>query len=110
MNRVFRASQWLASFAIASSLSFCSFLSAQVLSGSLTGAVADESRAMLPNAKALLTEQDKGFTYIAVSHAAGRYVLRNLPPGRYELSASFSGMEPFWRETPKLPSSTAALQ
>ncbi|HEY1948182.1 MAG TPA: carboxypeptidase regulatory-like domain-containing protein [Bryobacteraceae bacterium] len=95
MKTAHRASHWLAYFAIASSLFFSSFLSAQVFSGSLTGVIADESGAVVPGAKALLTDQDKGFTYTAVSDAQGRYVLRNLPPGRYELAVTFAGMEPY---------------
>jgi hypothetical protein len=90
-----RASHWLAYLAIATSLFFSSFLSAQVFSGSLTGVIADESGAVVPGAKALLTDQDKGFTYTAASDSQGRYVLRNLPPGRYDLAVTFAGMEPY---------------
>jgi len=92
---VSRVSQRLIYFVVASAFFFSTFISAQVFSGSLTGVVADESGAVVPGAKALLTDQEKGFTYSAVSDAEGRYVLRNLPPGQYELSVSASGMQPY---------------
>jgi hypothetical protein len=95
LKTIFRASRRLAFLAVASFLFFSSSVSAQVFSGSLTGVIADQSGAVLPGAKALLTDQDKGFTYTAVSDAEGRYVLRNLPPGQYELSVSFAGMQPY---------------
>jgi hypothetical protein len=95
VKNVSRACHWLAYVAVASTLFLSSFLSAQVFSGSLTGVIADESGAVVPGAKALLTDKDKGFTYTAVSDAEGRYVLRNLPPGQYDLSVAFAGMQPF---------------
>ena len=67
----------------------------QVYSGSLTGVVKDPSGAAVPNAKAVLTDQDKGFTYATVTDTEGRYVLRNLPPGRYSLKVTAPGMRPY---------------
>ena len=65
---------------------------AQVYSGSLTGVVNDPSGSSVPRAKVTLTDQDKGFTYTAVTADDGRYVLRNLPPGNYRLSMEASGL------------------
>src|SRR5690349_5101025 len=65
---------------------------AQVYSSSLTGVVTDPSGAAVPNAQAILTDEQKGFTYKAVTDTEGRYVLRNLPPGRYRLTVSAQGM------------------
>jgi hypothetical protein len=67
----------------------------QVYSGSLTGVVKDPSGAAVPNAKAVLTDQDKGFTYATITDTEGRYVLRNLPPGSYSLKVSATGMRPY---------------
>ena len=67
----------------------------QVYSGSLTGVVKDPSGAVVPNAKAVLTDQDKGFTYATITDTEGRYVLRNLPPGRYSLKVTATGMRPY---------------
>src|SRR5260370_36545476 len=80
-------------FGIAVFLCLVSF--GQVYSGSLTGVVKDPSGAAVPNAKVLLTDQDKGFTYASVTDTEGRYVLRNLPPGSYSLKVTATGMRPY---------------
>src|SRR6516225_1672816 len=67
-------------------------LRAQVYSGSMTGVVKDPSGGVVPGARAMLTDEEKGFTYRTVTDTEGRYVLRNLPPGRYGLSVSAPGM------------------
>src|SRR5437588_11127714 len=65
---------------------------AQVYSGSLTGVVKDASGGVVPGASAVLTDQEKGFKYEAKTDTEGRYVLRNLPPGRYSLAVSAPAM------------------
>src|SRR6516164_3518222 len=76
-------------------LALCLAAFAQVYSGSLTGVVKDPSGAMVPNARAQLTDEEKGFTYSAITDSEGRYVLRNLPPGKYTLKLSAVGMRPY---------------
>jgi hypothetical protein len=71
--------------------------SAQVYSGSLTGVVTDASGAVIPSAKVALTDVDKGFGYNGVTGSDGRYVLRNLPPGRYSLSLTSPGLRNYTR-------------
>jgi hypothetical protein len=73
---------------------FCPVLHAQVYSGSVTGVVTDPSSAAVPNAQVVLTDEDKGFTSRAATDGQGRYVLRNLAPGRYRLEVSAQGMRP----------------
>ena len=68
---------------------------AQVYSGSLTGVVADPSGAVVPGARAVLTDEQKGFSYSATADSDGRFVLRNLPPGKYSLSVTAQGMRPY---------------
>ncbi|MCU1258596.1 MAG: Cna B-type protein [Bryobacterales bacterium] len=68
---------------------------AQVYSGSLTGVVSDPSAAAVPKAAVVLTDEDKGFTYKTASDNEGRYVLRNLAPGRYRLVVSAPGMRTY---------------
>src|SRR5580704_1477011 len=65
---------------------------AQVYSGSLTGVVTDPSGAAVPKATAVLTDEEKGFTTTAKTDNEGRFVLRNLAPGRYSLAVSAPGM------------------
>src|SRR5579862_9108233 len=67
---------------------------AQVYGGSLTGVATDPSDAVIPGAHVTLTDEEKGFKYTATTNSEGRYVLRNLPPGRYTLSVVASGMHP----------------
>jgi hypothetical protein len=38
----------------------------------------------VPGAKVAAVDQDKGYTYNAVSANDGRYDIRSLPPGRYQ--------------------------
>jgi hypothetical protein len=70
-------------------------LQAQVYSGSLTGLVTDPSGAAVPKATAVLTDEEKGFTTTAKTDTEGRFVLRNLAPGRYKLVVSAAGMRPY---------------
>src|SRR5205085_10661383 len=68
---------------------------AQVYSGSLTGVVTDASGAAVPKATAVLTDEEKGFTTAAKTDSEGRFVLRNLAPGRYGLTVSAPGMRTY---------------
>src|SRR5216684_732209 len=65
---------------------------AQVYGGSLTGVATDPSGALVPGAHVVLTDDEKGFKYTATTDGEGRYILRNLPPGRYTLAVTASGM------------------
>src|SRR5215469_7848962 len=81
--------------AAAAVLALCLASFAQVFSGSLTRVVNDPSGAVIPNAHAQLTDEEKGFTYAAITDSEGRYVLRNLPPGKYTLKVTAVGMRPY---------------
>src|SRR6516225_3329842 len=67
---------------------------AQVYGGSLTGVATDRSDAVIPGAHVVLTDDDKGFKYTAITDSEGRYILRNLPPGKYSLTVTATGMRP----------------
>ncbi|MBV8818720.1 MAG: TonB-dependent receptor, partial [Acidobacteriaceae bacterium] len=76
-------------------LVFAALSFAQSYSGSLTGVVTDPSGAAVPGAQAELRDEEKGFVFTGKADNEGRYVLRNLPPGRYALSVSASGMRTY---------------
>src|SRR5256885_1081410 len=60
--------------------------SAQLYTGSVSGTVTDSSGGVLPSAKITLIDEEKGFSFNAVSDSTGRYLLRSIPPGSYRIS------------------------
>jgi hypothetical protein len=71
---------------------------AQVTSGSLTGIVYDPTGAVVPGAKVLLTDMNKGYAYPTTTDAVGRYVITNLLPSTYKITVEASGFKTFIRE------------
>ena len=69
----------------------------QVTSGSLTGLVTDPSGAVVPGAKVVLTDTNKGYDYPATADSVGRYVITNLPPSAYSISAEAPGFKTYRR-------------
>src|SRR5438552_3780589 len=67
---------------------------AQLYTGSMAGVVQDPTGAVIPSASVVLTDTDKGLTYNATTDAAGRYVLRSLPPSKYNVRVEASGFRP----------------
>ena len=59
--------------------------------GSVTGVLTDPTRAVIPGAKLVLTDQNKGYAFNATSDAVGRYLFRSIPPGVYSVTASMQG-------------------
>jgi len=64
-----------------------SFASGQLYTGSVSGTVTDSSGAVIPSAKVILTDMDKGFAFNSTTDASGRYLIRQVPPGRYKMAA-----------------------
>jgi carboxypeptidase family protein/TonB-dependent receptor-like protein len=64
---------------------------AQQYTGSVTGTVTDPSGAVVPNAQLRLVDEQKGFSFTAVSDSTGGYVIRAVPPGTYKLSVEAQG-------------------
>ena len=76
-------------------IALTSIAGAQLYTGSLTGRL-QINTAVVPGAKITVTDVEKGFTYTATSNADGRYVVRQLAPGKYNISieaASFQGQK-----------------
>ncbi len=69
----------------------------QLYTGSLTGIVTDPSGAVIPNAKIVLTDIEKGYTTNAVTDANGSYLFRNLAPSKYSIAVTSAGFRSYER-------------
>ena len=65
--------------------------SGQTSLGSISGLVADQSGAAVPDVAISVTDVDRNATFRSVSNESGFYALAQLPPGTYSLSAEASG-------------------
>ncbi len=63
----------------------------QTSSGSISGLVTDQSGAAVPDVEISVTDADRNSTFRSVSNESGFYVVSQLPPGTYSLSAETSG-------------------
>jgi Carboxypeptidase regulatory-like domain/TonB dependent receptor len=88
------------SLAVGSSLVLCLVLaslvlpaSGQLYTGSVAGTVTDPSGAVVISAHVIATDMDKGFKFSGTTDVAGRYLLRNIPPGRYSVSVEAPNFE-----------------
>jgi hypothetical protein len=61
-------------------------LSAQLYTGSVTGVVTDPSGLSVPGAKVALVDEQRGFAFNATTDSTGRYLLRSIPPGTYNIT------------------------
>lgn len=60
-------------------------------SGTIVGTVSDQQGALIPNATILVTDISTKQARTTVTNKAGQYVLVDVPPGTYDVTASFSG-------------------
>jgi Carboxypeptidase regulatory-like domain len=72
---------------------FTSVLSAQTITGSITGVVTDPSSSVIPNVKIVATNTGTNLAYPTTTNEAGVYNLVFLPVGRYTVSASAQGFK-----------------
>ncbi|HYM11762.1 MAG TPA: TonB-dependent receptor [Bryobacterales bacterium] len=70
---------------------------AQVLYGSIVGAVTDPSGAVVPGAHVTVLDSATGESREAVTDTAGRYSIANLPTATYEVKVTATGFRPFSR-------------
>src|SRR6266566_9069960 len=63
----------------------------------LSGAVQDQSGAVLPGAEITATQTDTGVARMTISNEAGYYTLPNLPLGPYRLDVALPGFRTFVR-------------
>jgi Carboxypeptidase regulatory-like domain len=70
-------------------------VNAQVLYGSITGTVSDQSGAVIPNAQVSATNDQTGLKREATSDTAGQYRILDLPQGTYTISVTASGFQAY---------------
>ena len=68
-------------------------LRAQSTNGSLSGRIADLSKAVIADAKIAAISVSSNFRYEATTSASGEYYLASLPPGSYRLEIEKSGFK-----------------
>ena len=66
---------------------------AQAYFGTVSGELTDASGAVVQDAKVVLTDQQKGFTFNTTSDSSGRYLFRSIAPGIYAVSAEAKGFQ-----------------
>jgi len=64
---------------------------AQTPTATLSGAIRDASAAFVPGAQVSVTNAESGTKRTTSSDETGRYILTNLPPGRYDVRAELTG-------------------
>src|SRR5205814_2332488 len=69
-------------------------LRAQVLYGSVTGTITDQSGAVLAGAKVTISSQSTGLTKQTMTDATGIYRVLDLPPGDFTIEVSAAGFKP----------------
>lgn len=78
-------------------VAFSTVLAAQILTGTLSGEVADPTGAKIPEAAVSAKNLDTGILYRGKGNEAGIYLLPLLPTGRYELTVEAAGFRTFVR-------------
>src|SRR5205807_1421816 len=57
----------------------------------LNGTVKDQAGGVIVKATVILKNEDTNHVYTTATNSDGYYILANIPPGNYELSAEFTG-------------------
>lgn len=64
---------------------------AQATTGTILGQITDSTGAVIPGAVVTARDEDKGVTFTGRSNGTGNYVILNLTPGSYTVTASHGG-------------------
>jgi hypothetical protein len=100
----------LAAFGLAGGLVFALPATARAqATGTISGAVTDESEGALPEATVDATNQGTNQVRTATSGADGLYTIPLLPPGLYRVKATLTGFTAFTRERVRVTVSETAL-
>ena len=87
--------KFAAAFALACLLLFIPGVVLSQQSGSINGAVTDESGGAIPNAQVVLTNAAQGTTYNATSNNSGEYTFPALEAGTYNLQITATGYKQY---------------
>ena len=68
-------------------------LRAQVNTSAIAGIVTDESGSVAPNVEVTAVQEATGLTRKTRTNETGEYVLPQLPPGRYQVTAEAAGFQ-----------------
>lgn len=82
---------------------------AQAPTGIISGTIADESGALIPNASIVITNKDTGAVRTATSDAAGLFSAPALPAGVYQVRAEVAGFKTLEREATVVVGSTTTV-
>lgn len=75
------------------SLLFSGIISAQVITGTISGTVSDPTGAVLPGARITVKNVETGIARAATTDAMGRYTAAELGLGSYEVSTEAPGFQ-----------------
>ncbi|QNI36047.1 TonB-dependent receptor [Edaphobacter albus] len=67
----------------------------QILYSNIVGNVTDDSKAVIPDAKVQARNVDTGTAIVGTTDGAGRYLLGNVPPGKFEITISKDGFSTY---------------
>lgn len=67
---------------------------AQVTSGNIAGVVKDPTGAAIPNATVVVKSEATGVAVTVTTNGSGQYVVQNLLPARYDITATTTGFSP----------------
>jgi hypothetical protein len=70
-----------------------SLATSQLYTGSISGTVKDPSGAVIVGAKVTIVDSEKGFVFNGVTDSQGHYLVRQLPPGKYSLTAEATNFQ-----------------
>ncbi|HEX7958487.1 MAG TPA: carboxypeptidase-like regulatory domain-containing protein, partial [Terriglobales bacterium] len=87
---------------------FSGVLFAQSDLGGISGFVKDPSGAIVPNAK-IIVRNDRGIERQATTNENGYYIITNIPPGLYTMTAEASGFRTFQSKDNKLDPSASLV-
>lgn len=103
-------SPWVLAAVLTVVFSFPDRLAAQFTTASLSGTVADQSGASVPDAKVTVQNTDTGFTQTVNTGAAGDYLFPRLPVGKYKLTVEKEGLQTYVQSGIELTVSQTATQ